>query len=121
MKKPFLFIISSIFISTVLFAEGPLPYRVTKTSEAYNRRTHTLITLNEGDIVYSNSAFYDRIEQGSFDVHDTLLQGSGAEYFVILLSNLSPEYYTPVKNLHPVNTENIFGEDIFVDYLPETY
>ena len=105
------FIIAGIFMSAGLFAEGPLPYRVTKTSDAYNRTTRTFITLNEGDIVYSNNRAY----------YGNISHGSETDDFLIVLAAPHDEFNIPVKNLYSANTENVFGEDIFIEYPPITY
>jgi hypothetical protein len=115
MKKTVILVIVSLLMSVVLFAEEPLTYKVTTTSEAYKQISKgdgydiTVKTLQKGDIVYSKKmAQYNYIN---------------AEDLVFLMDLAEPndEYVIHVKNLSPVNTKNIFGDEIIIDYPPDRY
>lgn len=117
MKKRVIFVIVGILITAVLFAEGPLAYRVTATSEAYKQKetshniyTTTTITLQKDDIVYTvNGVFYSNLRE--LDTYAPVMD----------LAEPNDEYMMYLKNLHPVNTEDVFGEDVFIDYPPDTF
>jgi hypothetical protein len=111
MKKTIIFVIVGILMSTVLFAEEPLAFKVTVTSDVYKKTSKRdgydieVNTLQRDDIVYSNKkASMDYIRS-----IDNLI-------FLIYLEKPNDGYGIHVKNLSPVNTENVFGKEIFIDY-----
>jgi hypothetical protein len=114
MKKTVILVVVSLLMSVVLFAEEPLAYKVTETSEAYkqiskgNGEYDITITLNKGDIVYSNNNAYSNFIRSTW-------------YYVFMMFLADPYdwYGIQVKNLSPVNTEDIFGKEIFIDYPPD--
>ena len=114
MKKTVVLVIVGFFISVVLFAEEPLAYKVTETSEAYKQVSegkgeHDItITLNKGDIVYSNG-----------DADSVFIRSTWDYVFMMFLAKPYDWYGIQVKNLSPVNTENVFGKEIFIDYPPD--
>ena len=110
MKKTSIFVIVSLLMSVVLFAEEPLAYKVTETSEAYKQINKgggkydtTVITIQKDDIVYSNNA--------TFDINRSV--------FMMFLTEPNDGYGIHIKNLSPINTENVFGKEIFIDYPPD--
>jgi hypothetical protein len=103
MKKTVILVIVGLLISVVLFAEEPLAYKVTETSEVYKEKS--VKNLQKGDIVYSNAA----------------MMNFNKGVFMMFLTEPNDEYEIHVKNLSPVNTENVFGKEIFIDYPPDKY
>jgi len=115
MKKTVILVIVSILMNVVLFAEEPLAYKVTETSEAYNQILKgngkwdiTVKTLNKGDIVYSNGK-----------VKSDFIRSTWDQVFMMFLAEAYDGYGIQVKNISPVNTENVFGKEIFIDYPPD--
>jgi len=107
MKKKGIFVIVGMLMSIVLFAEEPLAYKVTETSNAY--KEESIKPLQKGDIVYSNKmAQYNYI-----NAEDIV--------FLIDLAEPNDEYVIHVKNLSPLNTKNVFGDEIIIDYPPDRY
>jgi len=118
LKKTSIFVVIGFLMGVVLFAEEPLAYKVTETSETYKNiykgggeYDTTVKTIHKNDIVYSNDA---RMNYKS-DIDNYV--------FMILLSepNTLPKdsYGILVKNLSPKNTEDVFGKEIIIDYPPE--
>jgi LPXTG-motif cell wall-anchored protein len=114
MKKTNIFIIVGFLMTAVLSAEEPLAYKVTATSETYKQIRKrdgkydiTVITLQKGDIVYSNDARMNY--KGDIDNY----------VFIMFLLKPNDGYGIHVKNLFPVNTEDVFGKEIIIDYPSE--
>jgi hypothetical protein len=113
MKKTIILVIVGLLMSVVLFAEEPLAYKVTETSEASKKTSKrdgydiTVKTIQKGDIVYSNAAMLD--------------YNMGVFIMYLTEPNSKPDdmYRIHVKNLSPVNTEDVFGKEIFIDYPPD--
>jgi hypothetical protein len=117
MKKTVILVIVSLLMSVVLFAEEPLAYKVTEESKAYKQISKrdgydvTVKTLQKGDIVYSNIAMMDWIIEKEGILFMMFLEGPD--------SKPNDRYKIHVKNLSPVNTENVFGDGIIIDYPPD--
>jgi hypothetical protein len=94
-----------------LFAEEPLAYKVTEESEAYKKTEnggYDIIFLNKGKIVHSNNNAYSNFIKDTWDY-----------VFMMFLTKPYDWYGIHVKNLSPVNTEDVFGKEIFIDYPPD--
>jgi hypothetical protein len=114
MKKTVILVIVSLLMSVVLFAEEPLAYKVTETSEAYKQTRKgndydiTVKPLNKGDIIYSNGKAESDYIRSTWDY-----------VFMMVLAKPNDEYKIHVKNLSPLNTEDVFGDEIIIDYPPD--
>jgi hypothetical protein len=115
MKKTVILVIIGFLMSAVLFAEEPLAYKVTTTSEVYKQIDNKgkveydiTITLNKGDIVYSKGKVKSDFIRSTLDY-----------VFMMILAEPYDGYEIQVKNLSPINTENVFGKEIFIDYPPD--
>jgi len=114
MKKTVILVIVSLLMSVVLFAEEPLAYKVTTTSNAYKQIKKrdgydiTVKPLQKDDIVYTNKK-----------AKPDYIRSTGDFVFMMFLTEPNDEYEIHVKNLSPLNTENVFGDEIFIDYPPD--
>ncbi|MDR0321641.1 MAG: hypothetical protein LBI28_09075 [Treponema sp.] len=95
-----------IFISGILFAQESLTYVVERATTAHNWGRGENIVLNVGDRITTNG------KVGQF-----LTDRDSDEYHIMILYQESDrEYRTLARDFRPINTEDTFGNDIFIDY-----
>jgi len=102
-KKAILFL-CGILLHGTLLAQEQLILIAEKDTVAFRGRNE--FTMQAGDIVISNAGvgFYQA-------------EGDSGEHFLhISFIKLDDKYWAPAKDFRPLNTVDIFEEDIFIDY-----
>ncbi|MDR0321667.1 MAG: hypothetical protein LBI28_09205, partial [Treponema sp.] len=97
-----------ILISGILPAQESLTYVAERDTAAHNwenRETKTIV-LHAGDIITAN---------GIVGQYQTF-ENSGEYHLIIYYEESNREYSTLARDFRPVNTEDTFGNDIFIDY-----
>ena len=86
-------------------AQEKLTFVATRDTIAHNVRTNTTVVLRVGDAITTNAA----VSFGQLNV-------AGDMHLTIIFGELDNQYMVLAKDFHPVNAEDVFGEDIFVDF-----
>jgi len=96
----------SVF-SYSLYSQETLTYVANKDSNAFNWDKNETIVIRIGDIVSTRS------EVGFYSISIRFDE----EYQIMIVFKIeNNDYCSIAKNFHPVNTDNFFDKDIFIDY-----
>lgn len=105
-KQPVL-IVALVLFSGVLFAQEPLIFVAVEDNVAYSSRRTSEIEIRVGDRINANRIIFAN-------------QPMSEEYHLLISFEDSGAIYTALaKHFHPAYTQDLFGEDIFIDYPPD--
>ncbi|MDR0321859.1 MAG: hypothetical protein LBI28_10170, partial [Treponema sp.] len=95
-----------ILVSGILPAQEPLTYVAERDTAAHHWGSGETIVLHAGDRITTN---------GKVGQYQTF-RDSGEYHIIIFYQESDIEYRTLARDFRPVNTEDTFGNDIFIDY-----
>jgi hypothetical protein len=97
----------SVLLPSVLIAQEQLTFVVVRDTVIVNENTHETIMIQIGDIITTNAeVVFDHIT----------FQGETRHHLLIIFGEPSNSYAVFAKDFRPANTEDVFGEDIFIDH-----
>jgi hypothetical protein len=104
-----------VLLPNTLFSQEILTFIVERETTAFNRGeddTDDTIILHVGDIITSNAdiSFWMLHEIRSPDFH-----------LLLRFERANRRYAVSAKDFRPLNTEDVFGKDIFIDYPMDRY
>ena len=94
-----------ILLPSVVSAQAELTFVATRDTIAHNVRTSATVVLRAGDAITTNAA----VSFGQLNV-------AGDMHLTIIFGEPDNQYMVLAKDFRPVNAEDVFGEDIFVDF-----
>jgi len=104
LQKKILLLFFALFLSAVLFSQEQLFFVATKDTSTDFFDESIRITISAGEIITTNA------ETGYFQWY------SGGRHLLILFDVSTQQHGVLAKHFRPLNTEDVFGDDIFIDY-----
>jgi len=104
----FIFVLCMVgLINCVLFAEQVLSFIAEKNTVAYRDGGGSELVLHAGDTITANAVIVYGATRG---------RGLDQFHLLIMIGEPGNIYWAFAKYFRPQNTENVFSDDIFIDY-----
>jgi len=102
-----------IFFTNSLLAQEPLAFVAETDTVAYHWTRREYVAINAGDVIIANAVGYGWMSPLSVQ---PLSDFTNILHLLIYFGERINGYSTFAKNFRPLNTEAVFGSDIFIDY-----